>query len=121
MTIKKKARPAGWVKFPKKPKDTSAIFTAALRVRSKRNAQEFLHGYARLLLARRQKEGKADSPEECLSIAAGNIGYLAGYCNPPDRNRIHQLFDAPHPVFGVSYPTANKAFETGKSKGNSQP
>jgi hypothetical protein len=59
----------------------------------------------------------AKSAEE---IANHNIGYYAGYGSNDDRERIEELFECSHPIFGSvkenGVPTAKEAFNLGKNK-----
>lgn len=43
------------------------------------------------------------SKEKATDIANSNLGYLAGYCDKPTRERINKLFIVEHPVFGKHY------------------
>jgi len=57
--------------------------------------------------------------DEAEKIAKANLGYYAGYyCdNGVTRKRVRRLFEASHPIFGDSAPTAAEAFHKGLKMG----
>ena len=46
-----------------------------------------------------------------------NIGYLTGYNNTIEMERLQKLFEVKHPVFGNSIPSPVAAFKAGKKIG----
>ena len=46
--------------------------------------------------------------------ADANIGYLSGYCDRDNMDKIQDWFGVAHPVFGNSHPTPIEAFEAGR-------
>lgn len=51
---------------------------------------------------------------EARSIAAQNVGYVAGYYGQEDMQAVWDVFDVSHPVFGRTSPTPEVAVEAGK-------
>lgn len=51
-----------------------------------------------------QYEDYCDTPE----IARRNLGYIFGYCNPEDREKLYRLFPVNHPIFGVVFGRGNE-------------
>lgn len=52
-------------------------------------------------------------PAEVKKTLLSNIGYWAGYCNPAQAQRIYEIFDTEHPIFGRREPTPEEAFARG--------
>lgn len=61
---------------------------------------------------------------EALRIIKSNLGYMAGYYNTETAKKIHELFNAVHPVFGTSTyhndVTPEQAFELGEKPAKEQ-
>lgn len=84
----------------------SNIISACLKCKTKERANELIEQY----------EKYCDTPE----IARGNLGYMFGYCNSEDRNKLYKLFPVNHPVFGSGFGRdkdicSKEAFEMGKN------
>lgn len=78
-----------------------ALFDAAISVKDKEEATEFLQMYV-----------DSGCPRE---VALSNLGYFAGYYSEKARRKIAELYGAMHPVFGGNFnPTPEEAFEAGK-------
>lgn len=82
------------------------IISTCLECETKEQAKELLEQY----------EKYCDTPE----IARRNLGYIFGYCNNENRNKLYELFPVNHPVFGSEFgrgrdTTSEEAFEMGKS------
>lgn len=56
-------------------------------------------------------------PAEVKKTLLSNIGYWAGYCNPAQAQRIYEIFDTEHPIFGRREPTPEEAFARGSLLG----
>lgn len=54
---------------------------------------------------------------EAEELERTNLGYFAGYYDVMTRRRVDKLYGAMHPIFGRSEPTAEEAFEIGKTIG----
>jgi len=54
---------------------------------------------------------------EAEELERTNLGYFAGYYDTTTRDRVDRLYGAMHPIFGRSKPTAEEAFEIGKTIG----
>lgn len=51
-----------------------------------------------------QYEDYCDTKE----IAHRNLGYIFGYCNKEDKEKLYRLFPVSHPVFGSQFGRENK-------------
>ena len=51
-----------------------------------------------------QYEDYCDTKE----IAHRNLGYIFGYCNLEDREKLYRLFPVSHPIFGAGFGRENK-------------
>ena len=81
------------------------IFTAALTVKTKEEAEKFIDGYVAC--------GAVDRTQ-----ALDNIGYYAGYFREKERRFVAEMFGAMHPYFGENFnPTPTEAFEAGMKLG----
>lgn len=49
--------------------------------------------------------------------ARENVGYCSGYLDPEQSLRVREWCLAPHPIFGMSTPTPQEAFEAGRRLG----
>lgn len=79
------------------------VFEEAIKCKDQKEAKQFLQTYV-----------KTGVKEE---IAKSNLGYFAGYYSPDVREKILQLFNAPHPIFGTTQPTPEEAFRKGVELG----
>lgn len=79
---------------------TREWFDAALKCESKEEAAQFQKVFL--------KESSAS--EQAFK---DTIGYLAGYCDQAVLDKVVQLFDAEHPVFGKTLPGPERAFAIG--------
>jgi hypothetical protein len=52
-------------------------------------------------------------PEKARDIILSNIGYYTGYLDNATADRVMELFDTEHPVFGKTHPTPEEAFRMG--------
>ena len=81
-------------------KTIGEITDAMKKIKTKEEAAEFKAAYR--LLSRH-----ADS----------NLGYLTGYFGPKEADRLRELFEVSHPVFGNKNPTPAQALEAGMIMG----
>jgi hypothetical protein len=85
-------------------------------IRDKEDAMQYKKAYVEYMERILQKEPRKDgmTAEEVVN---SNIGYRAGYGSTLDRERIEELFECKHPVFGSvkenGQPTTRQAFEAG--------
>lgn len=49
--------------------------------------------------------------------ARQNVGYFSGYYNEEKARKIMEVFETSHPIFGSHRPSAQEAYEMGKSLG----
>jgi hypothetical protein len=70
---------------------------AIARLASREEAQEFIAAY------------RAHTPH-----ADSNAGYVTGYLAPDEGQRLREWMGAAHPIFGMTSPTPEAAFEGGK-------
>lgn len=79
---------------------------------------EFAHSNNGNINVNRMIEAKAEA------IAKSNLGYWAGYGDNKLRERVENLFNCSHPIFGSiaenGIPTAKEAFEMGLNLGKSK-
>jgi len=54
-------------------------------------------------------------------IEKSNIGYCTGHFDTATADRVMQLFDCEHPVFGRGHPTPEEEFEMGRALGAAHP
>ena len=69
----------------------------------RQEAKQFLDAY----------QATCDKP----GVAMSNIGYCSGYYSNERMARIQDIFNASHPVFGRTIPSAKEAFEAGIEAG----
>lgn len=62
------------------------VFTAALKVKDREEAERFLDAYVRSGVTR--------------EVALANLGYMAGYYSDEEAAFIRKMFGAKHPIFG---------------------
>jgi hypothetical protein len=55
--------------------------------------------------------------EEARSIIKANIGYCTGYMTHEEADKINDLFDTEHPVWGRTHPTPEEALRLGMEYG----
>lgn len=55
--------------------------------------------------------------DEARRITLINIGYYSGYYDHETADRIMDLFETEHPVFGRTHPTPQEAFRLGRELG----
>ena len=58
------------------------------------------------------------SREESLETQKKNVGYWAGYFDRDTAERVWRLFRTKHPIFGLTWPTTQQAFDMGKTWAN---
>jgi hypothetical protein len=49
-------------------------------------------------------------PDEARKIVLQNIGYYCGYYPAELADKVYEMFDTEHPVFGKTHPTPEDAF-----------
>jgi hypothetical protein len=78
-------------------KSYSDLLHVIVHITDKAEAQEFLRAY------------EAVNPH-----ARENIGWAVGDLSREEGRRVLELFECPHPVFGMTYPTPQEAFNMGR-------
>jgi hypothetical protein len=58
------------------------------------------------------------SEEEARKRLLESIGYVTGYLSHQQADRVMELFDTEHPVFGRQHPTADEAYRMGQEYAN---
>ena len=53
------------------------------------------------------------TPEDARSRLLSNIGYVTGYFSNAEADRILDLFQTEHPVFGRTHPSPEEAYRLG--------
>lgn len=54
---------------------------------------------------------------EARRVTLVNIGYYTGYMDHETADRIMDLFETEHPIFGRTHPTPQEAFRLGRELG----
>lgn len=82
------------VKF--KPENSLEV---AVHITDPKEAKKYLKDYIKWIQGEIDKDPKrkGDNAEQ---IAKSNIGYFAGYYSNKTRERVEELYDCAHPVFG---------------------
>lgn len=108
------------IEFPRPRKGLTIgdIYGPAMKIRSKRNAAAYLESLVEYIMKHAIDE-KHKTREGALALAKTNLGYYAGYYDRATVERVNELFDTEHPVFGREYPTPEQAFNAGKKLGES--
>jgi hypothetical protein len=57
------------------------------------------------------------SADEWREILLANIGYCTGYYDNATADRIMELFETEHPIFGKTHPSPEEAFRLGMALG----
>lgn len=85
----------------KEIKTMGELAEAMKTVTTKEEGQEFM------------KLARAENPEH----ADHNIGYITGYFSHQDAERLRDLLDVSHPIFGKKSPTPEEALQAGIEMG----
>lgn len=96
------------------PLTNAQVLGPAMQITDAADAQNYLAAYEAYMVRRWDT-----APDEAHSIALSNLGYYAGYYSPETRDRVYALFNAAHPIFGTSHPTAEEAFSEGMKRARS--
>lgn len=84
------------------------------KITDKADAMQYKKAYVDYI-----KQFVENDESKAEEIVNANIGYYAGYGSNKDRERIEELFECSHPVFGSvkknGVPTGKEAFECGKT------
>lgn len=80
--------------FPRKM-TIGECYDPAMKIRSKKMAEEYLEG-----LVKRDMKYFNKTRKEALQMELRNIGYYSGYYNKSTMIRVQKLFSCEHPVFG---------------------
>jgi hypothetical protein len=56
-------------------------------------------------------------PDKARDIVLQNIGYYTGYFDNDKADRVMELFETEHPIFGKTHPSPEEAFRLGKAFG----
>lgn len=70
-----------------------------------------------LSLEGKEQEDFVDAFAKAGPYALENIGYWSGYYSREMSAKIQEVFKTSHPIFGRTQPTAEQAFEMGKTLG----
>ena len=57
------------------------------------------------------------SPEEAKKLMLTNLGYTTGYYPPEVADKVFEMFETEHPVFGRKHPTPEEALQIGMDLG----
>jgi hypothetical protein len=57
------------------------------------------------------------SEEEARAILLSNIGYCTGYCDRKFADKLMELYETEHPIFGKTHPSAEEALRLGIEHG----
>jgi hypothetical protein len=56
-------------------------------------------------------------PDLARKIVLQNIGYYCGYYPPAIADKVYEMFDTEHPIFGRTHPTPEEALRIGMEMG----
>lgn len=85
----------------------------AMKITDPEDAKQYFSAYVSFMQEALRKEGKDAS--DAVRIVKANLGYYAGYYDQETFNRVTQLFNCNHPVFGSNLPhTSLDAVKAGK-------
>ena len=93
--------------------DLAEIVQKALAAGTREKARELVAAEVGRICAADAKRDPAEVKKTLLS----NIGYYTGYCDFETGDRICDLFETEHPIFGRRHPTAEEAFARGQLHG----
>lgn len=99
-------------RFSHKGYSYGMVFNAALAQETQEDAERFLRGYIEFI-ALFPDRSPGHTPEQVARI---NLGYMAGYYGDEVRQKIERLYNAEHPIFGRTSPTAEEAFQMGQQQ-----
>lgn len=88
----------------------SEMIKAALAAGTKEKAQELVAQQVAEMTTQLDYKDPADARQRVLK----GIGYYTGYLARADADKVMELFDTEHPVFGRTHPTAEEAYRLGK-------
>jgi hypothetical protein len=110
-----------YIKYNPEKNTLGDLLDDITQITDKENAKEYFGDYVKniqsTLKEKYIKFGESLN-QAAVRIAKSNIGYIAGYCGKETYERIMNLFDTSHPVFGTNYPTPEEAFTMGVDHGN---
>lgn len=92
----------------------------AMEITDKADAIQYLRGYINFTQNHLDNHPNSDG-KTAEQICKTNLGYYAGYYNDETRQRVEELFECSHPIFGSiednGSPSAIEAFNKGKEIG----
>lgn len=97
--------------FPKNP-TVGQIYGTCTLVETKEQAAAYFEKIVKYMV---DSSGDDEGLHKAKYIARENIGYYAGYFDQQTRDRVYDLFETDHPVFGRECPTVNQAFAMGEA------
>ncbi len=90
------------------------VLGPAMEITRKDDAAQYLKEYVAFIQKDLDEKGLKD---DATAIAKSNLGYYAGYYSNAVRERVEELFECNHPVFGSikenGAPSAAEAFQMG--------
>jgi hypothetical protein len=89
-------------------------YAPAMEIREEEGAAAYFQA-----LVERDIRMNGHSVEEAEAIERHNLGYYAGYYDQETRDRVLQLFNAPHPYFGREPVSTEGAYALGLELGRS--
>lgn len=81
----------------------------AMEVTTREEAAEYFN----LCVERAMRVNPKLSREEAQAMERSNIGYWTGYYGGETAHRVRQLYEFGHPIFGMTNPTTDEAFQAG--------
>jgi hypothetical protein len=89
------------------------VFKAALAQTEDFDAHRFFRGYVTYIDQFPDRTPGMTAED----VAKSNLGYMAGYYDDATRTKIEKMYHAEHPIFGKKRPSAEEAFNLGKTLG----
>ena len=87
----------------------SEMYGPAMTITDAEEAKEYFEACVEYSMRFGNSRQKAEANERI------SIGYWAGYYDSETAARVHRLFGAVHPIFGLTRPTPEEAFEAGRA------
>ena len=98
-----------------------SAYDYAMEITEQKEADRYLAELVDKCMKERRSRGEPATPEMCMEIQRGNLGYWAGYYDSETRARVERLFRCAHPIFGPiadnGVPTPEQAFQAGVEMG----
>jgi len=107
-------------RFPNPNSTAAEIYGPAMELKDRGQAKAYFDKIVSLILLLKEEDGM--TREKAEELVKSNLGYYAGYYDAETRERVEDLFDCEHPIFGKieknGAPSPGQAFEAGIALAN---